>query len=192
MRFFRPSAANTPRDTAARGCGRPSLAEGRGLPSITVSGLRPRDARFSFFCARSGGGSKAFSLSGWEGLCPVGFARPYSSREKRSPPRGPRGVVRETTPSNANKRRCRAGRVRLCPLPTFSGRFRYTGRVTAAKPPTKSAAVSVLTSSPETPPRSSCPRNPLSVGLTFALSCGRGLTRTARSARLRRLTSFGG
>ena len=55
----------------------------------------------------------------------------------------------------------------------------------------KSAAVSVLTSSPETPPRFSCPRNPLSVGLTFALSCGRGLTRTARSVRLRRLTSFG-
>ena len=25
--------------------------------------------------------------------------------------------------------------MRLCPLPTFSGRFRYTGRVTAAKPP---------------------------------------------------------
>ena len=135
-----------------------SLVEGRGLSSLTVCGLWPRDARFSFFCARSGGVLKAFSLSGWEGLCPVGFARPYSSREKRSPPRDPRGVPRETIPSTANKGRCRAGRVRLCPLPTFSGCFRYTGRVTAAKPPTKSAAVSVLTSSPETPPRSSCPR----------------------------------
>ena len=55
--------------------------------------------------------------------------------KKRPSPRDPRGVVRETTPSNANKRRCRAGRVRLCPLPTFSGRFRCSGRVTAAKPP---------------------------------------------------------
>ena len=47
--------------------------------------------------------------------------------KKRPSPRDPRGVVRETTPSNANKRRCRAGRVRLCPLPTFSGRFRFRG-----------------------------------------------------------------
>ena len=109
------------------------MAEDRGLSSLTVCGLWPRDARFSFFSARSGGGSKAFSLSGWEGLCPVGFARPYSSREKRSPPRDPRGVVRETTPSNANKRRCRAGRVRSCPLPTFSGRFRFRGE--AGLPP---------------------------------------------------------
>ena len=76
-------------DTAARGCGRPSLAEGRGLSFITVSGLRPRDARFSFFSARSGGGLKAFSLSGREGLCPVGIARPYSSREKTAFPAGP-------------------------------------------------------------------------------------------------------
>ena len=55
--------------------------------------------------------------------------------KKRPSPRDPRGVVRETTPSNANKCRCRAGRVRLYPLPTFSGRFRCSGRVTAAKPP---------------------------------------------------------
>ena len=124
-----------------------SLMKGGGLSSLTVCGLRPRDARFSFFCARSGGGLKAFSLSGWEGHCPVGFARPYSSREKRSPPRDPRGVPRETIPSTANKGRCTptsvpfgspygegifAGRVRLCPLPTFSGRFRYSGRVTAS------------------------------------------------------------
>lgn len=60
-------ARASPRDTAARGRGRPSLAEGRGLSSLTVSGLRPRDARFSFYCARSDGGSKVFSLSGWEG-----------------------------------------------------------------------------------------------------------------------------
>ena len=78
-------------------------------------------------------GPAAKRPSGWEGLCPVGIARPYSSREKRSPPRDPRGVPRETIPSTANKGRCRAGRVRLCPLPTFSGCFRYTGRVTAAK-----------------------------------------------------------
>ena len=45
---------------------------------------------------------------------------------------------------------------------------------------------------PKKSPRFSCPRNPLSVGLTLALSCGCGLTRTARSARLSRLTSFGG
>ena len=51
-------------------------------------------------------GPAAKRPSGWEGLCPVGFARPYSSREKRSPPRDPRGAVRETPPSNANKRRC--------------------------------------------------------------------------------------
>ena len=31
--------------------------------------------------------------SGWEGLCPVGFARPYSSREKRSQPRDTRGAA---------------------------------------------------------------------------------------------------
>ena len=89
-------------------------------------------------------GPAAKRPSGWEGRPPplklwrtarrpVGFARPYSSREKRSPPRDPRGVPRETIPSTANKGRCRAGRVRLCPLPTFSGCFRYTGRVTAAK-----------------------------------------------------------
>ena len=35
--------------------------------SLTVCGLWPRDARFSFFCARSGGGSKAFSLVGLGG-----------------------------------------------------------------------------------------------------------------------------
>ena len=46
-----------------------------------------------------------------ESPSPVGFSRPYSSREKRSPPRDPRGVVRETIPSTANKGRCRAGRV---------------------------------------------------------------------------------
>ena len=46
----------------------------------------------------------------------------------------------------------------------------------------KSAAVSVLTSSPETPPRFSCPRNPLSSGFNFALSCGRGLTRPSIAA----------
>ena len=53
----------------------------------------------------------------------------------------------------------------------------FGGALRAVHMPTKSAAVSVLTSSPETPPRFSCPRNPLSVGLTLALSCGRGLTR---------------
>ena len=52
--------------------------------------------------------------------------------KKRSSPRDPRGVMRETIPSTANKGRCRAGRVRLCPLPTFSGRFRFSGRVTAS------------------------------------------------------------
>ena len=113
------------------------------MSSLTVSGLRPRDARFISFTRVLVVGQKFFLSSGWEGCPPplklwrtarrpVGFARPYSSREKRSPPRDPRGVVRETTPSNANKRRCRAGRVRLCPLPTFSGRFRYSGRVTAS------------------------------------------------------------
>ena len=60
-------ARASPRDTSARGCGRPSMSEGRGLPFITVSGLRPRDARFSFYCARSGSGSKAFFSSGREG-----------------------------------------------------------------------------------------------------------------------------
>ena len=163
-------------------------------------------------------GPAAKRPSGWEGRPPplklwrtarrpVGFARPYSSREKRSPPRDPRGVPRETIPSTANKGRCRAGRVRLCPLPTFSGRFRYTGRVTAAKQhpsgrlrrcPAGSAYADEerggfgANKFARNLPRFSCPRNPLSVGLTLALSCRRGLTRTARSARLRRLTSFGG
>ena len=55
------------RDTTSAGWRRSSLVVGRGLFSLTVCGLRPRDARFSFFCARSGGVLKAFSLSGWEG-----------------------------------------------------------------------------------------------------------------------------
>ena len=55
------------RDTTSAGWRRSSLVVGRGLFSLTVCGLRPRDARFSFFCARSGGGLKAFSLSGREG-----------------------------------------------------------------------------------------------------------------------------
>ena len=110
------------------------MAEGRGLSSLTVSWLRPRDARLISFTRVLVVGQKLFLCRVGRGAIPrpVGFARPYSSREKRSPPRDPRGVVRETTPSNANKRRCRAGRVRLCHLPTFSGRFRFSGRVTAA------------------------------------------------------------
>ena len=101
---FSPSPLSLRDDTAARGCGRPSLAEGRGLSFITVSGLRPRDARFSFFCARSGGGSKAFSLSGREGHCPVGIAPPLSrekqrQRKKTSAPRpAPEGAFREKSP----------------------------------------------------------------------------------------------
>ena len=46
-----------------------------------------------------------------------------------------RAATCERRPFKAHQSRCRAGRVRLCPLPTFSGRFRYTGRVAAAKPP---------------------------------------------------------
>ena len=63
---------------------RPSLAEGRGLSFITVCGYR-RETRASLSLARDlVVGQKLFLSSGWEGLCPVGFARPYSSREKRS------------------------------------------------------------------------------------------------------------
>ena len=44
-------ARASPRDTAARGCGRPSLAEGRGLSVITVCGYR-RETRASLSIAR--------------------------------------------------------------------------------------------------------------------------------------------
>ena len=77
------------------------------MPFITVSGLRPRDARLISFTRDLMVGQKLFLRRVGRGAIsrPVGFARPYSSREKRSPPQDPRGVVRETTPSNANKGR---------------------------------------------------------------------------------------
>ena len=94
----------------------------------------PARRAFNFFYARPGGGSTPFLCRVGRGAIPrpVGFARPSSSREKRSPPRDPRGLERVKIPLNANQGRCRAGRVRLCPLPTSSGRLRCTGRVTAS------------------------------------------------------------
>ena len=118
--------------------------------------------------------------------------------KKRPSPRDPRGVVRETTPSHANKRRCtpgsppcgrplrgrgiRAGRVSLCPLPTFSGRVRFRGVSRGRSRRRRARHFFGQSRLPEKLPRSSCPRNPLSVGLTLALSCGRGLTRTYRGS----------
>ena len=52
-------------DTTARGCGRPSLAEGRGLSSLTVCGRCPRDARLISFTRVLVVGPKLF-------LCRVG------------------------------------------------------------------------------------------------------------------------
>ena len=49
-------------DTAAAGWPRPSLAEGRGLPLITVCGLRPRDARFISFTRVLVVGQRLFSV----------------------------------------------------------------------------------------------------------------------------------
>ena len=69
-------------------------------------------------------GQKLFLCRVGRGFAPLALPVLIPRVKKRPSPRDPRGVVRETTPSNANKRRCRAGRVRLCPLPTFSGRFR--------------------------------------------------------------------
>ena len=92
-----------------------------------------RDARLISFTRVLVVGQKLFLCRVGRGFAPLGLPVLIPRVKKRPSPRDPRGVVRETTPSNANKRRCRAGRVRLCPLPTFSGRFRCSGRVTAAE-----------------------------------------------------------
>ena len=181
-------------DTASAGWRRPSLVVGSPgcffcnclQPSAACGYFRfapiVRDARLISFTRDLVVGQKLFPCRVGRGFAPLDLPVLIPRVKKRPSPRDPRGVPRETIPSTAKKGRCRAGRVRLRPLPTFSGRFRYTGRVTAAMPPTKSAAVSGLTSSPETLPRFSCPRNPLSVGLTLAVSCWRGLTRPVSAA----------
>ena len=114
-------------------------------------------------------------------------------RVKNGLPRGTRAAFRERqSPQLPTKAVAARGGCVCAPCRPSAVVSATRGESRRLATPTKSAAVSVLTSSPETPPRFSCPRNPLSVDLTLALSCGRGLTRTARSARLRRLTSFGG
>ena len=106
-------ARASPRDTSARGCGRPSMSEGRGLPSITVSGLRPRDARLISFTRVLVVGQKLFLSSGREGPCPVGIAPPLSREKQRqrkktsAPPRRAFwGVVRESSPYSSPLGRC--------------------------------------------------------------------------------------
>ena len=159
------------------------MAEGRGLSVITVSGLRglrlfplrSNRARraFYFFYARSGGGSRLFLCRVGRGIAPLDLPVLIPRVKKRPSPRDPRGVVRETTPSNANKRRCTPTSV---PFGSPSARgYARGGCVCAPCRPSaavsvvrgesrrrsrrkKSAAVSVLTSSPETLPRFSCPR----------------------------------
>ena len=108
-----------------------------GLRGLRLFPLRSNRARRAllFLLRASWWWVNAFLCRVGRGFAPLDLPVLIPRVKKRPSPRDPRGVVRETTPSNANKRRCRAGRVRLRPLPTFSGRFRCSGRVTAAKPP---------------------------------------------------------
>ena len=85
------------------------------------------------------------------------------------------GLPRELSPRNP--RLCVPHRARRFKAATIPLLCRHTGRVTAAKPPKEKRGGFLPSKLGENLPRFSCPRNPLSVGLTFALSCGRGLTR---------------
>ena len=105
-----------------------SLAEGRGLSLITVCGRCPRDARFISFTRDLVVGQKLFLSSGWEGLCPVGFARPYSSREKTAFLAGPARRLAQTSSDRF------AARLRLGSYPYGLGALRTPGSPPCGRP----------------------------------------------------------
>ena len=167
---------------------------------ITVSGLCPRDARFiSFtrvlvvdqrlFSVGLGGASRRAPLDLPVLIPRVKNGLPRGTRAalcERQSPQLPTKAVAPPVARPAGDRYAVGGYARdgcVCapcrPSAAVSATQGESRRLRRRK---KSAAVSVLTSSPETPSRFSCPRNPLSSGFNFALSCGRGLTRPSIAA----------